>query len=87
MSEPNAAPAIKSASSSGEGPAVSGSGPSSPVRIVNGWVMVDGCKVARAEPGGVLAFHDRDRRRCSERGSDQPRCTVQELVKAVESAE
>ena len=37
--------------------------------VVDGWLVVDGCKVAKVEPGGKLSFRDKCRRRCSERGS------------------
>lgn len=86
-------PVSEPKSSIGPGPAASGSGANNypparenPARVVDGWMTVDGCKVARVPEPGRLAFHDRERRRCSERGSDQPSCTLQELVQAMEEA-
>ena len=58
-----------------------------PVVVVGGFLVVDGCKVARVEPGGVIAFHDRCRRRCSQRGADQVRVSVDALAAAVHQNE
>lgn len=56
------------------------------VVVDGGWIFVDGCKVARAEAGGVIAFKDKCRRRSSGRGSDQVRVGVRQLAEAVEQA-
>lgn len=54
-----------------------------PVVVVGGFLIVDGCKVARIEPGGVIAFQDKCRRRCSQRGADQVRVSVDALAEVV----
>ena len=48
-----------------------------------GWIWVDGAKVARAEPGKIIAFHDRCRRRVSQRGTDQVAVEMRELWEAL----
>ena len=58
-----------------------------PVIVVGGFLVVDGCKVARVEPGGVIAFQDKCRRRCSQRGADQVRVSVDALADAVHQSE
>jgi hypothetical protein len=55
---------------------------STPV-VENGWVMVDGCKIAKVEPGGKISFRDKCRRRCSERGSTVVIVDPQEIAKIV----
>ena len=59
---------------------------SDPVVVVGGFLVVDGCKVARVEPGGVIAFQDKCRRRCSQRGADQVRVKATDLVRAIEAS-
>lgn len=54
-----------------------------PARVVDGWLFVDGCKVARVEEGQVIAFKDKCRRRSSRRGTDQVRVTLHELEQAL----
>ena len=58
-----------------------------PVVVVEGFLVVDGCKIAKVEPGGVIAFHDKCRRRCSERGANQVRVSVDALAEAVHQSE
>ena len=58
-----------------------------PVVVVGGFLVVDGCKVARVEPGGVIAFQDKCRRRSSARGADQVRVSVDALAHAVHQSE
>ncbi len=58
-----------------------------PVVVVGGFLVVDGCKVARVEPGGVIAFRDKCRRRCSQRGADQVRVSVDALAEIVHRSE
>jgi hypothetical protein len=57
--------------------------PTEDVEVVNSWLIVDGCKVAKVPRPGVIAFHDKDRRRCSKRGNDQPCATIETIVAAV----
>ena len=57
-----------------------------PARVVNGWLYVQGCKVARVS-GRTLAFHDKCRRRCSERGTDQVCVSLSDLEHALDQAE
>ena len=71
----NAVPTDKSANSS------------TSVVVRDSWLFVDGCKVARVEPGGVIAFKDKCRRRSSSRGSDQVRVSVHDLAQAIEARE
>jgi len=58
-----------------------------PVAVVGEFLIVDGCKVARVERGGVLAFSDKCRGRSQRRGSDQVRVRASDLARAVESAD
>lgn len=63
--------------------------PSNRVCVDCGWLVVDGCKVARVvdvQGGKLLAFHDKCRRRSSERGTDQPAATLGEIAEAIERA-
>jgi hypothetical protein len=55
-----------------------------PVKVVDGWLFVDGCKVARVS-GRRLAFKDRCQRRSSKRGSDQPSASLEEIATAIEA--
>jgi len=48
--------------------------------LSEGWLTADGCKVARVQDGLVLAFHDKDRRRSSLRGTDQVEVSLVELL-------
>ena len=57
------------------------------VVVADKFLVIDGCKVARVEPGGVLAFRDRCRRRQTSRGSDQVRVRVADLTRAVEEVQ
>ena len=54
-----------------------------PVRVVNGWLFVDGCKVGRVT-GHVIAFKDQCRRRSSARGTDQACASLEEIATAIE---
>ena len=59
------------------------------VQVDHGWLVVDGCKVAKvveAQGRKLLTFHDRCRRRSSERGTDQPAATLGEIQAAIERA-
>ena len=49
----------------------------------DGFVYLDGAKIARAEPGLVLAFQDRCKRRSSARGTNQPSIRVDALREAL----
>ena len=60
-----------------------GQSPHDAAQVVDGWLIVDGCKVARVEPGPVIAFKDKCRRRASQRGTDQVRVTLPELEQAL----
>lgn len=51
--------------------------------VVDGWLVVDGCKVAKVEPGGMISFKDKCRRRCSERGSGVVMVDPLDIVQAV----
>jgi hypothetical protein len=57
-----------------------------PARVVNGWLFVQGCKVARVS-GRTLAFKDKCRVRCNRRGTDQVRITLTELEQVLDQAE
>lgn len=48
------------------------------------FVHVDGVKVCKVD-GGVLQFHDKNKHRAAERGSDCVEIPIQEFVKALES--
>ena len=50
------------------------------VKIQEGWVMADDCKIAKWQSGLVLQFHDKDRRRSSMRGTDQIEVSLVELL-------
>lgn len=58
-----------------------------PVAVVGEFLVVDGCKVARVERGGVLAFSDKCRGRSERRGSDQVRVRASDLARVIESVE
>ena len=58
-----------------------------PVVVVGGFLIVDGCKVARVEGGGVIAFQDKCRRRSSQRGANQVRVSVDALAEVVHQNE
>ena len=77
-------PADSGTPTSGEG----GATPcAEPVVEVSGYLVIDGCKVARVEPGGVLAFPDKCRGRVQRRGCDQVRVRVTDLARAIEASE
>lgn len=61
--------------------------PADPVAVVGEFLVVDGCKVARVEPGGVIAFPDKCRGRVQRRGRAQVRVRVSDLARAVESCD
>lgn len=52
-------------------------------KIKNGWIISDGCRIARYEDGLSIAFHDKDKRRSSARGTDQVEVALVELFQAV----
>ena len=56
-----------------------------PVRVVNGWLFVDGCKVGRVCQGHVIAFKDQCRRRSSRRGTDQACASLEEIATAIDA--
>lgn len=58
-----------------------------PVVVVGEFLIVDGCKVARVEPGGVIAFPDKCRGRVARRGCDQVRVRASDLARVVEAAD
>lgn len=63
--------------------------PSNRVQVDHGWLVVDGCRVARvveAQGGKLLAFHDKDRWRSRDRGCNQPSATIGEIQAAIEQA-
>ena len=53
--------------------------PQKPI-LSEGWLTADGCKIGRVQDGLVLAFHDKDRRRSSIRGSNQVEVSLVELL-------
>ena len=45
-----------------------------------GWLVADGCKLAKPQDGLVLSFHDKDKRRSELRGTDQLDISLVELL-------
>ena len=62
-------------------------GTTDPVAVVGEFLIIDGCKVARVEGGGVIAFRDTCRRRLTKRGTDQVRVSVDALAEVVHQSE
>ena len=57
------------------------------VVVSDTFLVIDGCKVARVEPGGVLAFPDKCRGRSQRRGCPEVRVKVTDLARVVEEGE
>lgn len=55
-----------------------------------GYVYVDGVKIGKAvSKGGKICvqFHDKDRRRSAQRGSNKVECHIKDLAKAVQDGD
>ena len=61
--------------------------PVSHPEVVGEWLVIEGCKVAKILPGGVIAFKDKCRRRASALGGDQRKVDVHDLADVVDQAE
>ena len=57
------------------------------IRLSDTFLVIDGCKVARVEPGGVLAFPDKCRGRSQRRGCPEVRVKVTDLARVVGEGE
>lgn len=52
-------------------------------RIEDGWIISDGCKIARYAEGLSIAFHDKDKFRAMRRGTDQVQVDLVELFQMI----
>ena len=53
------------------------------MKIQDGWIISDGCKIARRAEGLSIAFHDKDKFRAMRRGTDQVEVDLVEIFQVI----